>query len=55
MPNFLAAAVGTAANATSAYQSAKVSQPDKYKSTFNSKNDDYFSGASQNKGRGLSH
>jgi hypothetical protein len=55
MPNFLAAAVGTAANATSAYQSAKVNQSDKYKSTFNSKNDDYFSGASQNKGHGLSH
>lgn len=55
MPNFLAAAVGTAANATSAYQSAKVSQPDKYKSTFNSKNDDYFSGSYYNKGQGLSH
>lgn len=34
MPNFLAAAVGTAASATSAYQSAKVSQPDTYKPTF---------------------
>jgi len=34
MPNFLAAAVGTAANATSAYQSAKVSQPDDYDPTF---------------------
>lgn len=34
MPNFLAAAVGTAASATSAYQSAKVSQRDNYKPTF---------------------
>lgn len=34
MPNFLAAAVGTAAKATSAYQSAKVNQPDNYKPTF---------------------
>ena len=35
MPNFLAAAVGTAANAASAYNAADVKQPDKYKSTFN--------------------
>jgi len=34
MPNFLAAAVGTAANATAAYQSTKVSQPDDYDPTF---------------------
>lgn len=34
MPNFLAAAVGTAANAASAYNAADVKQSDKYKSTF---------------------
>jgi len=35
MPNFLAAAVGTAANATAAYNAANVKQPDTYKPTFN--------------------
>lgn len=34
MPNFLAAAVGTAASATAAYNSANVSQPTPYKSQF---------------------
>ena len=34
MPNFLAAAVGTAANAAAAYGAAKVDQPDNYKPTF---------------------
>jgi len=33
MPNFLAAAVGTAASATAAYQSAKVNQPSSYSNT----------------------
>jgi len=57
MPNFLAAAVGTAANATAAYGAAKVDQPSKtYTSGSRSgKGDNYFSGASQNQGRGLSH
>jgi hypothetical protein len=58
MPNFLAAAVGTAVNATSAYQSAKVSQPKKSSYTSGSrsgKGDNYFSGSSQNQGYGLSH
>ena len=34
MPNFLAAAVGTAASATAAYNAANVKPSDKYKSTF---------------------
>ena len=57
MPNFLAAAVGTAANATAAYNAGKVDQPSKtYTSGSRSgKGDNYFSGASQNQGRGLSH
>lgn len=46
MPNFLAAAVGTAANATSAYQSAKVSQPDTYKPTFNKPKMEYINAES---------
>jgi len=37
MPNFLAAAVGTAANATAAYNAGKVNQPDTYKPTFSTK------------------
>lgn len=34
MPNFLAAAVGTAASATATYQTFKVDQPSDYKPTF---------------------
>jgi hypothetical protein len=34
MPNFLAAAVGTAASATAAYNSYNVKQPDDYDPTF---------------------
>lgn len=60
MPNFLAAAVGTAANAAAAYGAAKVDQPKGTKSSYTSgsksgKGDNYFSGASQNQGHGLSH
>ena len=57
MPNFLAAAVGTAANAAGAYNANKVDQPSKtYTSGSRSgKGDNYFSGSSQNQGYGLSH
>ena len=57
MPNFLAAAVGTAASATAAYNAGKVDQPSKtYTSGSRSgKGDNYFSGSSQNQGHGLSH
>lgn len=42
MPNFLAAAVGTAASATATYQTFKVDQPDPYKSRFGEGNDNEF-------------
>jgi hypothetical protein len=54
MPNFLAAAVGTAASAAGAYNSAKVNQPDNYKSTFKDKprSENYTYGYADSVGQG---
>lgn len=54
MPNFLAAAVGTAASATAAYNAADVKQPSKYKSTFGDEigSQNYTYGYSDSVGQG---